>query len=89
MNSNTLMSVKMLNGETVTLFSNGSDVGQVDNNNNLTVYKANFPVTRENQKTLMNSLVDKIKIVWSTGYEEYSVTNIDFFSNQIRCLDNQ
>ncbi|MFZ1585539.1 MAG: hypothetical protein WAT40_12290, partial [Saprospiraceae bacterium] len=64
-------------------------VGQVDNNNNLTVYKANFPVTRENQKTLMNSLVDKIKIVWSTGYEEYSVTNIDFFSNQIRCLDNQ
>ncbi|MBK6449294.1 MAG: hypothetical protein IPN87_15340 [Saprospiraceae bacterium] len=89
LNSNTLMSVKMLNGETVTLFSNGSDVGQVDNNNNLTVYKANFPVTRENQKTLMNSLVDKIKIVWSTGYEEYSVTNIDFFSNQIRCLDNQ
>ena len=89
LNSNTLMSIKLLNGETVTLFSNGSDVGQVDNNNNLTVYKANFPVTRENQKVLLNSLMDKIKIVWSTGYEEYPVTNIDFFMNQIRCLDNQ
>lgn len=89
LNSNTLMSIKLLNGETVTLFSNGSDAGQVDNNNNQTVYKANFPVTRENQKVLMNSLMDKIKIVWSTGYEEYPVTNIDFFMNQIKCLDNQ
>ena len=89
LNSNTLMSIKLLNGENVTLFSNGSDVGQVDNENNLTVYKANFPVSRENQKVLLNSLMDKIKIVWSTGYEEYPVTNIDFFMNQIRCLNNQ
>lgn len=52
LNSNTLMSVKMLNGETVTLFSNGSDVGQVDNNNNLTVYKANFSGNQRESKDL-------------------------------------
>lgn len=89
LNSNTLMSIKLLNGETITLFSNNSDVGQIDNDNNLTVYKATFPVTRENQKTLTSSLIDKIKIVWSTGYEEYPVSNVDFFVNQIKCLDNQ
>lgn len=89
LNSSTLMSIKLLNGETITLFSNNSDVGQIDNDNNLTVYKATFPVTRENQKTLMSSLIDKIKVVWSTGYEEYPVSNVDFFVNQIRCLDNQ
>lgn len=89
LNSNALMSIKLLNGETVTLFAGGSDVGQIDNENNLTVYKVNFPVTRENQKVLTGSLIDKIKIVWSTGYEEYPVTNIDFFINQLRCLDNQ
>lgn len=89
MPSGTLFSIKLLNGETVTLFSNNSDMGQIDVDKNSTTYKVNFPISRENQKLLQKSLVDKIKIVWSTGYEEYNVANLDFFQNQINCLDNQ
>ena len=86
LSNNTLMSIKLINGETVTLFASGSDLGLIDNENNQTVYRASFQISRESQKILTSSPIDKIKIVWSTGYEEYPVTNVDFFMNQIRCL---
>ncbi len=89
LNSNSLMSIKLLNGEVVNLFAEGGDIGQIDNENNITTYKASFGISSESQKVLSSSLIDKIKLVWSTGYEEYPVTNIDFFMNQLGCLNNK
>ncbi|HMY85532.1 MAG TPA: hypothetical protein PLC76_13670 [Saprospiraceae bacterium] len=88
-NSNSLMSIKLLNGEVVNLFAEGGDIGQIDNEKNQTTYKASFGISAESQKMLSTSLIDKIKLIWSTGYEEYPVTNIDFFVNQLNCLNNQ
>lgn len=85
--SGTLMAVKLLDGETVSLFSSSSDVGIIDDPNNLTSFKVAFPVSRENQRLLQRSLVDKVRITWSTGYEEYDVFNLDFFQNQLSCLN--
>jgi len=31
--------------------------------------------------------VDKIRLIWSTGYDEYDITNMDFFINQIKSLN--
>jgi len=89
LSSNTLMSIKLLNGESVTLFASGSDLGLINNEKNETVYRASFPISRESQKILASSPIDKLKVVWSTGYEEYPVTNVDFFMNQLMCLENQ
>lgn len=83
-NSNSLMSIKLLNGEVVNLFAEGGDIGQIDNEKNQTTYKASFGISAESQKMLSTSLIDKIKLIWSTGYEEYPVTNIDFFCQSIK-----
>lgn len=85
--SGALLAVKLLDGETVSLYSSSSDVGIIDDANNQTNFKVSFPLSKENQKLLQKSLIDKIRITWSTGYEEYAVYNVDFFQNQISCLN--
>lgn len=82
------LSIKLINGEAVSLPVFQVDAGRIDNDLNETNFKCSYTVSKENQKQLQKSLVDKIRIVYSTGYEEYIVQNLDFFQNQISCLNN-
>ena len=36
----------------------------------------------------LKSELDKMRIVWSTGYEDYDIHEVDFFMDQIRCLND-
>lgn len=85
--SGSLLTIKLLNGETVSLFTTSSDIGIIDDTKNQTIFKISFPLSKENQKLLQNSLADKLRLTWSTGYEEYDIFNVDFFSNQLNCLN--
>lgn len=83
----TQMLVKLLNGKTVKLTCQEGDKGTIDEVNGKTVYRTYFTVDKNDEKELSKSEVVKVRMLWSTGYEDYDVNELDFFINQLNCLD--
>lgn len=83
----TQMMVKLLNGETVKLICQEADKGTVDDSNGKTVYRTYFAIDKPHEKMLRKSEVVKVRMLWSTGFEDYEVNELDFFINQLKCLD--
>ena len=82
-----ILTVKMLDGSFVNLRSGKMDKGSFDTLSNVLTYNVHYPIDRSQISLLRNSEVDSILVFWSSGYEEYEVFEIDFFINQLACLE--
>ena len=54
--------------------------------NNVYTFRGQYPISKGELKVLRRSEVDRARIVWKTGYEDYDILNVDFFINQFNCL---
>ncbi len=84
-----LLNLKLLDGATVSLFTQSENQGILDPRTGDTVYKVRYPIDYQKEKVLTRSGIDKVRVVWSSGYEDYEVFNIDFFANQLKCLNSK
>jgi hypothetical protein len=82
----TQMLVKLLDGSTVTLTCQESSKGSIDEVNGKTVYRTYFGIDKGDEKKLKKSEVIKVRMLWSSGYEDYDIHELDFFINQLKCL---
>lgn len=80
--------IKLLNGETVNLYNLTAATGFIEPITGVTVYQANYPMEKGEYKQLSRTELDKIGLIWSTGYEEYEIYEVDFLINQALCLKN-
>ena len=83
-----VLTVQLLNGDYVKLQSGKMDRGRYDTEQELLTYQVHYPIDRTQINILKNSEVDKIRVFWSSGFEEYEVYQLDFFMNQINCLED-
>ncbi len=51
-------------------------------------YYINAPLDSKTRRQLQKSEIDKWGFVFSSGYEEYVIYQVDFFIDQIGCLSN-
>ncbi len=84
--SGSLLNIKLLNGQIISLFSQSQAAGKFNPRTGLTTYVARYPIGYQKEKLFLKSEWDEVRVVWSTGYEDYSVHNVDFFINQLGCL---
>lgn len=82
-----ILTVKLLDGSFVNLRSGKMDKGSYDTITNLLTYSVHYPIDRTQMSLLRNSEVDSVLVFWSSGYEEYEVFEVDFFINQLSCLE--
>jgi hypothetical protein len=83
-----LLSLKLVDGTTVNMYNNKTDNGSLDPLKKTVLYKAQYLIPNEHIKTLSKMDIDKVRLVWSTGYEDYTIYESDFLINQLNCLDN-
>lgn len=88
LSAGTAISFLLVNGQTVTLENNTNDPGTINSKKGLTEYKALLPVSSAAEKAFLRSPIDKIRIIWSTGFEDYEVFNVDVLMNQLNCLNS-
>ncbi len=81
------MLISLLDGNTVTLVSAEQDGGKIDRIDKQTTYKTYFVIDSKQEKQLQKSEIDKVRVVWSEGFEDYEVHNVDFVMNQLQCLN--
>lgn len=80
--------LKLIDGSTFNLMNLRGDDGQTDDSGRVTVYRAQYGLDRSLVKQLTDSELDKIRISWSKGHEDYEIYNVDLLKRQIRCLEN-
>lgn len=83
----TQLLVKLLDGETVVLNCQESDKGTVDEVNGKTIYRTFFSLDKAEMKKLQKSEVVRVRMLWSIGYEDYEINELDFFINHLNCLE--
>lgn len=82
-----VLTLKMIDGSSVNLVNNQSDNGVFDPLKKRHNYVGQYRINGGQTKTLKKGEVDKVRIIWGTGYEDYDVYNLDFFVNQFKCLN--
>lgn len=83
-----VVSIRLMNGETLRLQNNLSDPGTYNANTETFSFRSQFRLSAGQEKILSESEVDKIRVVWKAGYEDYEIYYLDFFRDQLRCLYN-
>jgi hypothetical protein len=82
------INIKLLDGENVRLVNTKTNMGTENPLEGSVSYRAQYLVSSGDEKKLRKSEVDKVRIIWSSGYEDYEIYELDFFKNQFKCLGN-
>ena len=46
-----------------------------------------YYINKDDEKLLLSSELDKIKLNFVSGYEDYIIYNVDFFTRQLICIN--
>ena len=76
---------KLGNDEVVSLESGKSEIGNL--RGAMTSYSVYFQVADEVASKLSEEKIVKVRIHWSKGYMDYTVSNEDFFIRQLACVE--
>lgn len=78
--------LRFLDGTSVPVTNMHADEGTPDPEGGPWMYHGQYNVDKALLKKLQKTPLDKIRIAWSTGYEDYDLYNIDVFIRQLKCL---
>jgi hypothetical protein len=78
--------LRLFDGETYTLYNLRADEGKASEDKKQFTFTGQYVVDPGMLKKLRKTLLDKIRIAWSTGYEDYDVHNVDFLQRHMDCL---
>ena len=84
-----MLRITLLSGKTIFLNNRISSEGKLESYTGYTVYNCFYGLEKEDLEDLEKLEIDKIGIMWTTGFEEYPVYQIDLIQNQILCLKNE
>lgn len=89
LSNGSLLRLKLLSGEYVSLYNIKADRGRIDPYSGHTIFTGQYALGKDEIRMLQSSELDKVRILWSTGYEDYDVYKIDFFKDRLACLMSQ
>ena len=80
------LNLRLVDGGTVTLRNRRLSQGSFDPVDKVYSFNAQYPISSKQEKALRRELVDQVRVMWGTGFEDYPVYEVDFFQRQIGCL---
>jgi hypothetical protein len=83
---NGIATLKFLDGTTFQLQNAIADEGVFNLETESAVFRAQYPLNPEVLKKIRRSELDKIRILWSKGYDDYDVQQVDLLMQQAACL---
>jgi hypothetical protein len=78
--------ITMMNGEKLFLESMSNSIPDKSEAKNRIIYDGIFSVSNAELDAFKSIEIDKLGIIWSYGYEEYDIKNIELLKNQAHCL---
>lgn len=82
-----LLRLFMMDGKTVTLYNSSESNPKLDKKGEGYSLTGIYPIDASQEKILGKVPIDKVRVVWSTGYEDYPIYHVNFFEKQLNCLN--
>ncbi|HMQ08254.1 MAG TPA: hypothetical protein PKC30_13205 [Saprospiraceae bacterium] len=82
------MRIALVNGRNIILKSENRADSKVFPLQNQVAYNIVYKLKKDDIKSLLGKEIDKVGMMWSSGYEDYEVFNVDLIMNQLNCLLN-
>lgn len=81
-----LLRLKLLSGELISVYNTKADLGKINSYSGNTIFTGTYPLSRDDIKKLSETELDKMRVMWNTGFEDYEIIYLDFFKQQLACL---
>lgn len=81
--------IELINGDKIILYNLKRDFGVFNKVTEKMVYNLIYPIEKDDLKSLEKLDVDKIGVIWTTGYEDYEIFETDFLIQHIGCLKSK
>jgi hypothetical protein len=81
--------LKLINDETVSLYNLKTNAGHIDPYTGYTIFSGQYALGKAELKALGSAELDKMRVLWATGYEDYDIYQVDFLMDQINCLKSK
>lgn len=81
-----LLRFKLMNDEYISLFNLKTNMGHIDPYTGYTIFSGQYALGKQEINKLSTLELDKMRVMWSTGFEDYDVYHVDFLINQLNCL---
>ena len=78
--------LRFIDGYTITLSNSRQDEGANDAAGNAVVYRGQYALDKIQFKKIQSTALDKIRVNWSAGYEDYEVQRVDGLQVLLRCI---
>ncbi len=83
---NSVAIIKFMDGSSFTLQNAVPDDGVYNPETEIMTYRSQYPLNQEVMKKIRRNELDKIRIAWSKGYEDYEIQQVDLLIRQAACL---
>lgn len=81
-----LLRFKLMNDEYISLFNLKTNMGHIDPYTGYTIFSGQYALGKLEINKLSALELDKMRVMWSTGFEDYDVYHVDFLINQLNCV---
>jgi len=78
--------LKFMDGSSFILQNTISSEGNYNPETGATIYRAIYPLSPDVLKKIRRSELDKLRVGWNNGYDEYDVQQVDLLMRQANCL---
>ena len=82
------MVITTIYGREIELLNRARSIPVLTNDPEVNIYVVSFELDKSSVKRLSSEEIDKVGIEWSSGYEEYTIYEVDFLKHQLTCLNN-
>jgi len=80
------LNIHFINGNYINLKCSQGSNGKIKEIDNNTIYSLAYELDKGHVKKLAKYDIDKVKIEWSSGIEEYEVFDVDAILDQLACM---
>lgn len=87
LSESSLLRLTLIDGSEIDLVNLQGDGGRIDPYTGNTVFVGRYLLEKESQRSLSKTELNSMRVVWSTGYEDYDIFAVDFLINQFECLE--
>ena len=86
LDKNAMATLWFMDGSSFMLYNQVASEGALNPDNQLFIYQGQFSVPAEVFRKMSRTELDKIRIAWSSGYEDYDVQFVQLLMQQAKCL---
>lgn len=81
-----MLRFRLMDGTYVSLYNLKSHEGRIDAYSGHTIFVGQYALGKKEAKALRASELDQMRVLWTTGYEDYDIVHIDLLKDQLDCL---